>query len=109
MTKYLARFYCRYFEWLKNGAPEHRSFKRYSGLCSAILWYYAYEPIAYFSLNELEKQFIDAQLDTDYPFGGRQVYLEEAETGIAHLNKDRIAWVERQVEIINSFQFSKGF
>lgn len=86
--KTLKEFYQAYAAWLDAGAPDLQPFDRRHGLCSQAMKRPYSVP-----LNEIKKQFVDAGLDSLYPFGGEEVFDVEYDNATAHLNSERNEWV----------------
>ena len=94
----LTKFYRAYKAWLDEGANENTTFLRSSGLCRCLyrwaLWDDNLTPERYNEVKlEMLSQFIEAAADPKYPFGGRELYMQEGETSRIHLNQHRRAWV----------------
>ena len=86
----LQQFYNDYAAWLDAGAPEDdKHFTRGEGLCSQ-----AMKPPYRVHLSEIKKQFVEAGLDSLYPFGGEYQFDIEFEDETMHLNPLRIQWVK---------------
>jgi hypothetical protein len=89
----IKQFLKEYLHWTYRGAPDHREFIRYSGLCSNFYrWCYNRDIIE--EGKELEQLFLAWNGDSDVlsPFGGSQLYLMENESETMHLNPERLAF-----------------
>jgi hypothetical protein len=94
----LTEFYRAYAKWLDVGAPEGDPFTRMCGLCSNLADFLVQRRITYAGKfqKELSRQFKQADLRIDYPFGGETVYFREQTHDTMHLNPQRIAWVRER-------------
>lgn len=94
MSKTLKEFYSAYATWLDFGAPNFKPFSRAAGLCTN-LFVFTKNRDAY---AEMESQFNDAGLDSNYPFGGEEDYMDRSAARQQHLNPKRIEWVKEHAE-----------
>lgn len=96
MSPDLETFYSHYARWLEAGAPDGQSFSRRVGLCNSLKNWCLRQGVIWHRLyRELEDQFIDAGLDSFYPFNkGASDYDRERNADAIHLNPKRIAWVK---------------
>lgn len=101
MTERLAKFLSAYLAWVDSGAHTE-SFTRRKGLCSNF-HHYLFGVCQ--TMDEIEEEddklkdlFISDGLDSEFPFGGEELYFEEIEREIVHLNPERLAWVRSKVE-----------
>lgn len=97
MSPKLAAFYRDMDTWVKTGA-QGREFKRYFGLCENLLRQYeeSHTQEREGLISELEEQFTDARLDTDYPFNqNREEFLHDSHKELLYLNRARVTWVQR--------------
>jgi len=101
MSALLREFLAAWLEWVESGAPESDVFERFVGLCSNLRWYMRNEGASGFDdeseVASLRDIFKSEGLDEDYPFGGPDVYYEEAYDDTSHLNEQRLAWVRSKV------------
>ena len=101
MSENLTAFLRAWLAWVEAGAPESDAFERFAGLCSNFRWYMcgngASESDREHAVFYLQDIFKSEGLDEDYPFGGPDVYYEEAYDDTSHLNEQRIAWVRSKV------------
>lgn len=94
----LKDFYVAYAAWLDEGAPDTHYFEKRFGLCSNLAtWIYATNAELDYArlVNELRKQFEDAGLCCQYPFGSGREYERMYATNTQHLNPARVAWVRK--------------
>ena len=97
MSEELKAFYRAYSAWLDAGAINNGVFTRCTGLCFALHKWAGDKGYIIRALRlELEVQFINAGLDSGYPFNGSERdYDVECDDETIHLNQARIAWVRR--------------
>lgn len=70
--------------------------RRYFGLCDNLLRNCNNGQEREDLLNELQAQFKDARLDTDYPFNqNREEFLHDSNKQLHYENPARLAWVQR--------------
>ena len=75
---------------------QGRDLRRYFGLCDNLLRNCNNGQEREDLLNELQAQFKDARLDTDYPFNqNREEFLHDSNRNFNYLNPARLAWVQR--------------
>jgi len=92
MTDELKTMLRDWLTWAEAGAPEHPQFRNYQGLCTNM------HRFRYSWLDEMETMLAqEFGEDDDYPFGGKDLYLEEAAREIMHLNPARLAWVRKVI------------
>jgi hypothetical protein len=101
MSELLHQFLSAYIAWVDEGAPHGDPFARDRGLCSNFEdWMFgqclSYE-IGDREINDLSKLFASEGLDRGVPFGGLELYLDERDAHVLHLNPARIAWVRAKL------------
>ncbi len=87
-----------YKQWLDDGAVQGRPFTRDNGLCINLLTYLgSHEPMFEHALHRRLKHLYG---DTEYPFNKRSSrhYVIESNKARCHLNPDRNAFVEAEIE-----------
>lgn len=93
----LKLFYVELLEWLNKGKPYNEVFTRDRGLCVLLATWAQHkgwneEPLT----DELCRQFIDAGMDTKYPFNKTGLsYREESWRYGTMDNIQRIAWIKK--------------
>jgi hypothetical protein len=101
MSDNLKAFLAAYIEWVEAGAGESDVFDRFAGLCSNFRWHMADMHVpeceSEAEVNDLKHLFSAEGLDEEYPFGGQDQYLYEADAETAHLNEARLSWVRSKV------------
>lgn len=97
MSKQLKAFYKAYAAWLDAGAVNKGAFTCCTGLCFALHKWAGDKGYDLRALRlELKAQFIDAGLDSSYPFNrGERDYDVECDDGTICLNPARVAWVRK--------------
>ncbi|WNL63488.1 hypothetical protein [Citrobacter phage Tr1] len=94
----LKLFYEAWLQWAFEGGVEGDGeiFTPHAGLCHNFdLWRDTLEdPSDYTPYFEMKSQFVAANLDRCYPFGGERIYDIEGEGHTMHENADRIRWVQ---------------
>lgn len=92
----LLEFYSEWLAWATRNACNNQPFSRSLGLCANLHLFSVkrnHRQAEMIELQELiRKQFIDAGLSEEYPFGFN-TYSLESQISIAHLNPARRAWV----------------
>ena len=90
-----------YKEWLAFAEGEnqynHPIFEVRCGLCSNALWWEEEHDMSFLIRQEMIRQFVQAGLDTGYPFGGENRYIHDAATMSAIRNPMRLAWVKARI------------
>jgi len=95
MSPTLRSFYKDMQAWITSGM-QGRDLRRYFGLCDNLLRNCNNGQEREDLLNELQAQFKDARLDTDYPFNqNREEFLHDSNRNFNYLNPARLAWVQR--------------
>jgi hypothetical protein len=97
VSSQLKGFFKAYSKWLKDGA-ESDEFRRCAGLCSSVLKYANMVGNDNMKMyNELKDLFKSEGLHENYPFnmGDADLYEYEMTYMSSHLNKERIAFVEK--------------
>lgn len=101
MSNELKEFYRAYKSWLDAGATNHQPFKRDSGLCANINVFckssILYLDVELSIFKEMTRQFRQAGLSSDFPFGMLQ-YCGESRSETQHLNPRRVKWVEEHAK-----------
>ena len=101
MSERLREFLVDYLDWVEAGAGASDVFDRFAGLCSNFRWHMSVMHVPECEksaeVDELKSIFSCEGLDEDYPFGGQDQYLYEANAKTAHLNEGRLAWVRSKV------------
>lgn len=92
-SKELTQFYREYKAWLDNGAPHKEPFYRFDGLCCSIEESQVEDKCKCKCFEELSAQFIDSDLDHNYPFG-KESFRARDNDNTQHLDPKRIKWVE---------------
>lgn len=96
-SKMLTEFYNNYHDWASEGAPEHPDFHRGVGLCNCYLYFLHDHKLPELTrearLDEMEKQFLEAGLNPNYPFG-HDAYQDAFANDTMHLCPVRMAWVK---------------
>lgn len=77
-----------WLDWAEAGAPEHRVFKRYNGLCLCVYYYAGWEV-----RKELERLFARRK-DPTFPFG-EDNYAARYFAQTQHEDPARLAWVRK--------------
>lgn len=94
MSEQLKAFYKAYAAWLDAGAPQCFPFKRHEGLCYNLRkWSDCNEELS----GELLDQFVDADLDWEYPFDGN--WDNYSGDDYKHLNPARVSWVRKHAAL----------
>lgn len=109
-SELLTQFYKDWLAWLDAGAdPKDQTFKRYSGLCTALYFWGIENKISGITQRKLDSemlyQFEKAGLEMLYPFDEdsaafNQAHLHETH----HTNPKRIQWVRDHVNQENKDQ-----
>lgn len=99
----LTEFYQDMQTWVDAGTPEHPIFSKAVGLCANLYWWTGYNKLTHKARAKINllrrKQFIDAGLNTAYPFNTPIHYLQELRRdGTRYNNKERLAWIREHAE-----------
>ena len=98
--KVLQQFYKAYYAWAT--APElTEEFSPYDGLCRNLESFCErIKTISFPYLSKMKYNFITKSgLDPHYPFNPTQArYSSECIVNACHKNKERIAWVKKQID-----------
>lgn len=92
----IAQFYREIQEWIDAGCPEHDPFNNHIGLCGSLKsWCIRtfYERREDLEL-ELMAQFIESDLDDDYPFNPVRPYWHDTTKKVVYKNSARLAWIK---------------
>lgn len=93
-----------YRAWLDDGAPQNEPFNRRTGLCHNLKRYVVAHTrdggFDWTPITELHNRLKCVFGDANFPFneGNQAVYDEEANYIGCHLNPDRIAFVDAEIE-----------
>lgn len=91
----LTNFYISYEFWLELGAIDDGVFSRRFGLCGNLLGFYSNSNNKSELLNEMKKQFKDANLPFPFAFSKNgEDYHAECINSNCHKNRQRIKWVK---------------
>lgn len=99
----LLQFYKEWNVWadmaVETGqVPDHPAFDAWHGLCGCLAeWSYLQDHSTDGLGEQMEAQFIQAGLETDYPFGGRTTFFDEVDMDSMHLNSERRKWVKARI------------
>lgn len=93
MSETLKKFLSEWLAWAELGAPEHKTFQPWSGLCYTLIRWGASSKVQ----CEFANLLIDTLDDDEYPFGGQKIFDHDNHNQTMHLNEARLAWVREQL------------
>lgn len=99
----LLQFYKAWDAWADEAvetgqAPDHMSFDTWQGLCGCLDDYAVFHGMSARQLGmELAKQFVDAGLDPNYPFGAF-AYGDAEYYCTMHKDEKRLNWVRTRIK-----------
>lgn len=93
MSETLKMFLSEWLAWAEAGAPEHKTFHPWSGLCFMLIRWGASSKVQW----EFSDLLIDTMGDDEYPFGGQYIFDQDNHNRAMHLNEARLSWVREQL------------
>jgi len=91
-------FLAHWLNWAKTGKPTDGGYDPGLGLCYNLDVYAREAGIDEDDLyDDLIEMFRADGLDESYPFGGKDVYIKEADEDTMNLNLLRLAWVRSKL------------